>query len=372
VIDSSGAAKLYECTNTNHTIYDANQCQHAPDGYILRSVFGISGSEPTEGVARYYRARHLLECYTQDNPLNVRFILQTLARDFSLSSDSDFSHNDPYPLPYYGFQDTLPIGCVITEETINRYKTRSCSVIRGVLPGENPLLSTTYAMLGQPVLSLAVPLWVGSEYVPYCLRGRDQAPWYSIIAQRMSEIYPYDNDNGEVIMNSHYLLDSLGNGVYTWSLNLEDWGLDEAESKLEIWRQTEFNTLDIRQGEIEIANDLWNGFASNENLVLTGADKQPPLPDLIKAYNYPNPFNISTNIDFSLPQGTDGASVSVNVYTITGERVISLNSVLLDSGNGRASWDGKNESGEVVSSGMYFYRIESPDYSVSGKMLLIK
>ncbi len=369
VIDSSGAARLYECGNTSYTVYDANNFIHAPDGYLLRSVFALSGSEPSRGVPRYERAKHLLEYYTENNYLNVKYILQKLARDFSLGSDNEYSHNDPYPLPYYGHQDTLPAGCVITEETINRYKTRSCSVIRGVLQDENPRLATMYAILGQPVLSMAVPLWVGSEYVPFCLRGNEQAPWYSLISQRMNDIYPFDSDNGDVIMNSHYLLDSLGQGVYSWSLELEEWGLSEAETKLNAWRESEFSALDIRQGEIEIVNELWNGFVAQGDILFSGLDDNNELPELIEANNYPNPFNLKTVISFTLAGNSD---VNLEVYDILGRKVRDLINTRLESGSHKVIWDGMNEKGEVVSTGVYFYRLTYGDKQEIKPMTLLK
>jgi len=85
--------------------------------------------------------------------------------------------------------------------------------------------------------------------------------------------------------------------------------------------------------------------------------------------NFPNPFNSETVIEYSLPRGSH---VRIAVYNILGQRV----KILLDRGQmaGRKSvvWDGKNEKGQEVSSGIYFYRIEAEEFVRTKKMLLLK
>lgn len=371
-MDASGEAKLYECDNFNHTIYNANDLEDAPEGYILRTVFGLSGWHTREGLKRFNRAQYLLDHWTDKYPLDVEFILQRMARDFSLTCNDYDDLDDPYPLPYYGSQGNLPTGFVITAETINRFKTRSCSIIRGVLPNEDPLLSTTFAMLGQPILSLAVPLWISAEYVPYCLRGGEQAPWYELISQRMQQLYPLDVENGDRYMNSLYLLDSLKTGVYSWSLDLERWGLEQAENYLSNWRENGFDVLNVRQGLIQISNVLWNGFVNEGGLRLEVDDNRELLPASIQSHNYPNPFNIKTVISFELPPENGNKEAFVNVFTILGEKVRNLGEIFLENGRGAVVWDGKNESGNSVSSGIYLYRIDAPGIKKTGKMILLK
>ena len=373
VIDASGAAKLYECDNENYVVYDANNSTDAPYGYLLRSVFGMSAEPIEEGQVRYFRAKYLVENYTRNYLLDPKYILQQIATDISLSCEYYTHINDPYPLPFYGSQGGLPVGFAKTRETINRYKTRSCSVIRGVLPNENPLLATTYAVIGQPTLSLAVPLWVGAEYVPYCLRGEEQAPWYLLVAQRMLDLYPLDTEDREWAINTLYLLDSLKTGVHSWSLELERWGIRQAEIELNNWRMRDFDPFEIRRAEIEISNILWNGFVNECVPEQVSIDDEPEaLPRGFKAYNYPNPFNLKTIIKFDLPKATELSQVDVNIYALTGERVTSLKVTEYKDGKGSATWDGKNKAGVSVSSGIYFYSIEIPGISKRGKMLLIK
>jgi len=85
--------------------------------------------------------------------------------------------------------------------------------------------------------------------------------------------------------------------------------------------------------------------------------------------NYPNPFNPSTDISFILPQS---AHVRLDVFNIAGRRVATLVDGRLESDEHQIHWDGRDESGQPVSSGIYFYRLESDGISLSRKMLLLK
>jgi len=85
--------------------------------------------------------------------------------------------------------------------------------------------------------------------------------------------------------------------------------------------------------------------------------------------NSPNPFNPETVIKFSLPQD---ARVTLKVYNILGQVVNTLVDEALPAGNHSATWDGKNEQGRDVASGVYFYRIKAGDFESIQKMTLLR
>lgn len=85
--------------------------------------------------------------------------------------------------------------------------------------------------------------------------------------------------------------------------------------------------------------------------------------------NYPNPFNPSTKIEFSLDKSE---KISIKIYNIQGKEVRSLASSKYAIGNYKLIWDGKNNLGVKVSSGIYFYKMTSKTHSITKKMLLIK
>lgn len=91
--------------------------------------------------------------------------------------------------------------------------------------------------------------------------------------------------------------------------------------------------------------------------------------------NYPNPFNPSTNIRYALPQT---AHVTVRIYNLLGQEVALLKDEIETAGGHQAVWLGKNNIGQSVSSGVYFYRLEakplggSQSFTSFKKMLLLK
>ncbi len=85
--------------------------------------------------------------------------------------------------------------------------------------------------------------------------------------------------------------------------------------------------------------------------------------------NYPNPFNPTTTISFSIPKDD---KVELKVYNIKGQLVKTLVNDHLEAGMHKAVWNGDNQLGKSVSSGIYLYRLESCGKSKAQKMLLLK
>ncbi len=85
--------------------------------------------------------------------------------------------------------------------------------------------------------------------------------------------------------------------------------------------------------------------------------------------NYPNPFNPATTISFSLAQA---GAVNLSVYDTAGRLVRTLVSESLTSGPHAILWNGQDESGRMVASGIYLYRLATPDHTLGGKMTLVE
>jgi hypothetical protein len=85
--------------------------------------------------------------------------------------------------------------------------------------------------------------------------------------------------------------------------------------------------------------------------------------------NHPNPFNSETAIEYSLPEETQ---VKIAIYNILGQKVKTLLDGKETAGHKRVIWDGENEKGKSVSSGIYFYRMETEEFVRTKKMLYLK
>ena len=106
------------------------------------------------------------------------------------------------------------------------------------------------------------------------------------------------------------------------------------------------------------------------NIVNNIDDSKDIMPIMINNVgNYPNPFNPSTTIDFTLKQS---ALTTIDIYNIRGQKVRSLFKDQLEAGRNAISWNGENDSLQSVGSGLYFYKITVGEESVKRKMLLMK
>lgn len=102
---------------------------------------------------------------------------------------------------------------------------------------------------------------------------------------------------------------------------------------------------------------------------IKGADK-PAIPKSFALdQNYPNPFNPETTIGYSLPKTSE---VQLDIFSIEGRQVRSLQHGQQPAGYYRVSWDGKDDAGQKVSSGFYIYRLKAGEFVRHLKMSLVK
>ena len=95
-----------------------------------------------------------------------------------------------------------------------------------------------------------------------------------------------------------------------------------------------------------------------------------PAPTTSLTQNYPNPFNPETNIRFDL---SESVSATLTVYDLTGQTVRTLVAgEFLAAGSYSQRWDGRNEAGAAVGSGIYFYRLQADSFTAVKKMTLLK
>jgi len=85
--------------------------------------------------------------------------------------------------------------------------------------------------------------------------------------------------------------------------------------------------------------------------------------------NYPNPFNRTTKIIYSI---TKTMSVKLSIYNVSGKHVITLRNGIHKPGNYNITWSGKNEKGQKLESGVYFAHLESVEGASTIKILFLK
>lgn len=98
-------------------------------------------------------------------------------------------------------------------------------------------------------------------------------------------------------------------------------------------------------------------------------DEDEVAESYVLRQNYPNPFNPTTRISFSLPNAED---VSIRVYDINGKLIRTLLSGKMNAGTHELYWNGRTDANESVSSGVYFYIMETESFTQSRKMILTR
>jgi hypothetical protein len=97
--------------------------------------------------------------------------------------------------------------------------------------------------------------------------------------------------------------------------------------------------------------------------------KSEVITDYVLEQNYPNPFNPSTIIIFALPEATE---VSLKIYDVAGQLVQTLVAGVVQAGRRQVVWDGTNQNGVKVASGVYFYQLRAGEFKQVRKMSLVR
>lgn len=116
----------------------------------------------------------------------------------------------------------------------------------------------------------------------------------------------------------------------------------------------------------EIARDVFNWFMNDINENITDA-KTPTAYAL--AQNFPNPFNPATTIKFDM---REKGYVTLKIYNVAGQLVRTLVDGVKDAGSYSVTWDGLSDRGSAVASGVYFYKMETKDFSQTKKMVMLR
>lgn len=85
--------------------------------------------------------------------------------------------------------------------------------------------------------------------------------------------------------------------------------------------------------------------------------------------NYPNPFNPATTIKFNIPKESE---LSIEIYNILGQKIRTLLQNVKPAGSYQIYWDGKNDNGQLIAGGIYFYRMKAGNFSSVKKMVLLR
>ena len=125
------------------------------------------------------------------------------------------------------------------------------------------------------------------------------------------------------------------------------------------------NTLPMMRNQV--VRDVLDWMGNSTGSDITGTGEVPAVNSL--SQNFPNPFNPSTTIEFGL---RGKGHVSLVIYDVAGRLVKTLVDEERGAGGHKVVWDGKNNTGSTVASGIYFYRLVAGDFVQTKKLVLLR
>ncbi len=194
VIDAKGGAAYFETGNYGFRKIDVNDPAVAPFGYLIRTNHAFTGSpEKGAGYIRYATAENVLYDVAATGRYSPQYLINNISRNLthSLTGDDlskDLPENSDKPA-YRFFEDFIP-----------RNSTASVMMVVGTARDESPLNTVMWTILGFPLTSVAVPVWLTSDgSLPVVVKARKDyhAPICDASLQLKEKCFPISRGSGK-------------------------------------------------------------------------------------------------------------------------------------------------------------------------------
>jgi hypothetical protein len=228
VMDATGSGAIFEAASYEHYRFNLGDTTAAPNGYMVRANFAYEGGAYHLGQHRHDRFLALVDSAYAGNFISHLFITQTIQMDIVNEEI------DPYPLPYEGHDGQLPYGLIHSHDAINRDITRSGFTIQGIRQGEDPLLTTIWALVGEPICTVALPLWIHAGSTPVEFDGTEFSA-INLKAQAFRD-YLYETNWDDDALDTWKMVDERGEGLIPYINALEIQMATRGDSALNVWR----------------------------------------------------------------------------------------------------------------------------------------
>ncbi len=259
IIDAEGNACIYETSNSSFQKFDAKDQKVAPQGYIIRTNYAFTSPVKNGGggYIRFERASRLFQAASAEDRLDYKFILQEAARDLVNEKLNSFPLTDPK------IHDSISPVCINTNDTINRNSTASVALFHGVSDPKRAHLATMWIILGQPVCSIAVPLWATAASVPDLLLGPETAPLNDFSRALASFLYPDKRGHLYQYLSISRLIRYGGEGVLSRLFKIENQVFAETEMKLAEWEKKSPAKQDVVDFEEKMTTWVYESLKSS-------------------------------------------------------------------------------------------------------------
>ncbi|MDR0824264.1 MAG: hypothetical protein LBN74_04170 [Prevotella sp.] len=243
VIDAQGGAAYYETGDYSFRKFDANDPSVAPMGYIVRTNFSFSGDrERDKGLSRYQAAEPLFYNASLSGSLSYRFLLQDVSRHLThgLTGTNlyDLMPQDTVKPVFAAFRDYIP-----------RYSTASVMVVQGVKEKEPVSSTTMWTILGSPLTTMAIPVWLNDDNIYPSVLFADETGNAKICnwsLELKKRLFPITRGEGNDYINVSALIARNGRGILQQILLKEDWILSASEEFLNRKRSKGFDASELK------------------------------------------------------------------------------------------------------------------------------
>ncbi|MFC2102804.1 T9SS type A sorting domain-containing protein [Bacteroidota bacterium] len=316
LIDSTGAAVIYETSGNAFSKFDADNSRQAPNGYIIRTNFSLTGGG-SEGIQRYNRSVSLIEQLYFSYDLNYESIIKHHLRDLS------DEQSNPVEIPYMNrWASNKPFGYINSTYSVCRSKSISASIFSGVLEFEPANHTTMWTTIGQPATTITLPFWPVGE-TPALTRGDYIAPVYQAANEIKSYLFDYSDP---LYLDSYQLRDDLGNGILNHFLRVENSIIDRIKEIFEGQRISSPGNSELLLLENELSelvhSELLKAKNSLASLIKLIVKNNSPYTSANNHYNFRDgciiqlidagddglidpPISDPLNDDYGMPGGDD-------------------------------------------------------------------
>ena len=234
VMDAQGGCAYYETGNYGFVKFDANDPEVAPDGYLMRTNFGSTGNLKLDvGVERFQAITDFMKVACEEGHLDHDYLVTHIPRymthgltkmniyDFMPATESDTC--------FFPFADYTV-----------RYSTASVILVQGVRPGESPLNTVSWTIMGWPLTAVAMPLvLLPSDKLPAIVTDDGTGhSWLSEMGLKLKgRSFSLKRGNIRDYCNIAVLFNKQGTGILQQILPLEEEVMRQGEEALSKFRK---------------------------------------------------------------------------------------------------------------------------------------
>lgn len=242
VIDAKGGAAYYEKGYYDYTKYDVTDPEVAPEGYLIRTNFSMSGKE-NKGYG-FIRHDVTTELFHEQENISVDFMLESATRNLKHGLVKQDLRAGLLP------KDMDDEKYVLFQDFVVRTSSASTLLIQGVLPEEDARLTTLWTVLGWQPVTLVTPVWVhAADLLPEMVISVDgaPAPLNNAAMKLKRSCFPVKRGNGQDYLLHSRLTNQAGTGILDIILPAEEQIIKKTKALQKKWQKKGFREKDLKK-----------------------------------------------------------------------------------------------------------------------------